>query len=216
MPAGVHQEATLLPWYANGQLGEEDRLKVARHLESCPDCRRELDEWTDLRRDIHEAYATQPGPSPALAGAVFSKVAGETRLDARTEDRNDRGLAGLDRWFRSLFEVPWVPSLAAALLAVQFGLLLWVTTPVEQEPVSTRSIDSPAARFAVRFQDQATEGQIRGLVERIHGRLVDGPTAQGSYVVEVMAAADPATSRRILDLLRSQSRIVAHAEAAAP
>jgi hypothetical protein len=216
IPAGVHQEATLLPWYANGQLGEEDRLTVARHLESCPDCRREFSEWADLRREILEAYATQPGPSPTLAGAVFSKVAAEARLAARREGRGDRGLAGLDRWFRSLFDVPWVPSLAAALLVVQFGLLLWVTTPVEQESVRTRSIDSPTAQFAVRFHDQVTEAQIRELVERIHGRIIDGPTAQGSYVLEVRAAADPATSRQILDLLRAQHRIVAHAEATAP
>jgi len=213
IPAGVHQEATLLPWYANGQLGEEDRLRVARHLESCLDCRRDLSEWTDLRREIHEAYATQPGPSPTLAGTVFSKVAAESRLAARKEDRSDRGLAGLDRWFRPLFDVPWVPSLAAVLLVVQFGLLLWVTTPVEQESVSTRSLDSPTAQFAVRFQDQATEAQIRELVERIHGRIIDGPTAQGSYVLEVKAAADPTTSRQILDLLRAQSRIVSHADA---
>jgi anti-sigma factor RsiW len=215
MPAGVHQEATLLPWYANGRLGEEDRLRVARHLASCLDCRRELSEWIDLRREIHEAYATQPGPSPALAGTVFSKVAAET-LAARKESRSDRGLAGFDRWFRSLFDVPWVPSLAAVLLVMQFGLLLWMTTPVEQESVSTRSIDSPAARFAVRFQNQATEAQIRDLVERVHGRIIDGPTAQGAYVLEVKAATDPATSRQILDLLRAQSRVVSHAEAAAP
>lgn len=215
MPAGTHQEATLLPWYANGTLGEEDRRRVARHLESCLDCRRELDEWTDLRRTIHEAYAAQPGPSPALAKAVLSKVAAEASPSGRDAARDGRGLTSLDRWFRPLFDVPWVPSLAAVLLAVQSGLLLWVTMPADREPVSTRSIDSPAARFTVRFHDRANGAQIRDVVERVHGRIVDGPTVQGSYVLEVRAA-DAATSRQILDLLRSQDRVVASADAVSP
>lgn len=215
IPAGVHPEATLLPWYANETLGEEDRRLVARHLESCLDCRRELSEWTDLRRTIHEAYAAQPGPRPSLAKTVLSKAASETRRSAREADRGGSALASLDRWFRSLFDVPWVPSLATVLLAVQFGLLLWVTMPLDQKPVNTRSIDSPAARFTVRFHDQATEAQIREIVERVHGRIIDGPMAGGSYVLEVKAA-DPATSRQILDMLRAQDRIVSRADAVAP
>ncbi|MDF0644476.1 MAG: zf-HC2 domain-containing protein [Nitrospira sp.] len=215
IPAGVHPEATLLPWYANETLGEEDRRLVARHLESCFDCRRELSEWTDLRRNIHEAYASQPEPSPSLAKTVLTKVALDTGHSAREAGRGGSGLASLDRWFRSLFDVPWVPSLATALLAVQFGLLLWVTMPPEREPVSTRSIDSPAARFTVRFHDHATEAQIREAVERVHGRIVDGPTTGGSYLLEVKAV-DPAMSRRILDMLRAQDRVVSRAEAVVP
>ncbi|BFU96667.1 MAG: protein of unknown function [Nitrospira sp.] len=215
IPAGVHPEATLLPWYANETLGEEERRLVARHLESCLDCRRELSEWADLRRTLHEAYAAQPEPRPSLAKTVLSNVASETRLSARNADREGSGLASLDRWFRSLFDVPWVPSMATVLLAVQFGLLLWVTMPVDRDPVSTRSIDSPAARFTVRFHDQATEAQIREVVDRVHGRIVDGPTAGGSYVLEVKAA-DPATSRQILNMLRGQDRVVLHADAVGP
>jgi len=215
VPAGVHQEATLLPWYANGTLGEEDRGRVTRHLESCLDCQRELREWTDVRRTIHEAYADESGPSPALAGAVLSKIAAGTGPSGRHADRDHRDLTFLDRWFRPLFDVPWVPTLAAVLLAVQSGLLLWVTMPVDPEPVNSRSVDSPAARFTVRFHDQATGAQIREAVERIHGRVVDGPTVDGSYVLEVKAAG-ATTSRQILDVLRSHDRVIAHADALPP
>jgi len=215
IPAGVHQEAALLPWYANETLGEEDRQRVARHLESCLECRRELSEWADLGRTIQEAYAAQPGPNPALAKAVRSKVSAEARSAGRATDRDNRGLTSLDRWFRPLFDVPWVPSLAAILLAVQSGLLLWVTLPADREPIGTRSIDSPAARFTVRFHDQATGAQIRDVVVRIHGRIVDGPNAEGTYVLEVKAA-DAATARQIVDMLRSQDRIVARADSVTP
>ncbi|SLM49177.1 protein of unknown function [Nitrospira japonica] len=215
LPAGVHQEAALLPWYANETLGEEDRQRVARHLESCLECRRELSEWADLGRSIHETYAAQPGPNPALAKAVFSKVAAEIRPAGRDAGRDDQRLTSFDRWLRPLFDVPWVPSLAAVLLAVQSGLLLWVTMPSDRHPISTRSVDSPAARFTVRFHDHATGAQIRDVVVRIHGRIVDGPNAEGTYVLEVKAA-DAAMSRQILNILRSQNGIIAHADAVTP
>ena len=40
---GPHDEAeVLLPWYATGQLDEQDRLVVERHSTIAPECRAQL------------------------------------------------------------------------------------------------------------------------------------------------------------------------------
>ncbi|MBA5865979.1 MAG: hypothetical protein GDA67_04685 [Nitrospira sp. CR1.3] len=215
LPAEVHPEAALLPWYANDTLGSEERQSVARHLESCAGCRRELEELTQLKHDLAMVYGAAPSPSPQLARSVLQKVAVETSLRRSADLQGGHRLAAVDQWLRSLFLPQWVPTLAAIMLVVQFGLLLWVTMPVEEDRITTRSIESLALRYRVSFQEQATEGEIRALLNAIRGRIVDGPTAERTYVIEVRGG-DPDSSKKTLAMLRARTEIVALVETLTP
>ena len=70
----VHPAATLLPWYLNGTLREEERQEVAQHLRECQPCRTELDELSRLRQQVKAAYADLPGVSPQVFRSVMATI----------------------------------------------------------------------------------------------------------------------------------------------
>lgn len=213
LPPGLHPEIALLPWYANGTLRPDEQELVTRHLETCLDCRRELDELTQLQRELTTAYRTEDSPSPRLAQAVLAQVARESAEGRRTVSGEIGWMTGLDQWIRSLFMSQWVPTLVATIIAVQLGLLLWATMPQEAtHQITTRSIDPPAFTVKVLFHEQATESQIRSLLGTVHGRIINGPDAKRSYTV-AMPAEDNTAMTTLLDTLRARNDIVQTVEA---
>ena len=216
MPSNVHPDVALLPWYANGTLGDAERVQVGRHLESCATCRRELEELTSMKRRLKETYEAQPAPSARLARSVMAQVAADRREGSDRTSTPSSWLHGMDQWFRSLFLSQWVPTLTAALLISQVGLLLWVgLPPTESEQVSRRSLGMQTAAIAVTFQASATEEQIRALLQQVRGRITHGPTAEGLYTIEV-PSTDAFTTQRKVDLLRARADIVRSADPAKP
>lgn len=214
IPAGVHPEVELLPWYATGTLGEADRQRVARHLETCRDCSRELEDLTEIRRTLTELSRQEAEPSARLARSVMARV----KADSIGQDRPHQEtswVADLDRWFRSLLMPQWVPTLAAVLVVVQMGLLVWVTLPpAERGDISARSVgmQTQAVKITVRFQPTATEDSIRSILQRLHARLVDGPTADGTFTISI-GTGDSAAA---LALLRGERDVIRSAELVQP
>jgi anti-sigma factor RsiW len=214
LPAGVHPEVELLPWYATDTLGEDERQQVARHLESCQDCSRELEDFTHIRQTLTELSREEAEPSARVYRSVMARVAADVIRQDPTNAQTSWA-AGMDRWLRSLLTPQWVPTLAAIMLAAQMGLLIWVTLPPEkQSQISSRSVDIPtqAARIAVTFQPSATEAGIRSLLERIHARVVDGPTAEGRFTISV-GTGNPAAA---LAQLREQRDVIRSADPVQP
>lgn len=216
LPAHVHDEVALLPWYANGTLSESDRRKVDQHLAGCSTCRAELEDLTGLKSALTSFYAAQPGPSSRTSRNVRERVTREASLGHPTPAGARPWLASVDDWFRSLFVPRWAPTLAATLLLAQIGLIMWLSLPMPlQEQVGTRSLGMQTARFVIAFQHTATDEQIRGLLQSIHGHITDGPTDDGRYTVEV-PAADPSVAQHKLDALREQDTIVRSADPTPP
>jgi anti-sigma factor RsiW len=212
MPADVHPEVALLPWYVNGTLGGTERQQVDRHLQSCALCRRELDELTSMKRLLTATYEAQSAPSARLVRSVMAQVAADARAAGDGASQPSSWLDGMDQRFRSLFLPRWVPTLAVVLLIAQMGLLLWVQLPqTESEQVSTRSLGMQTEAITVTFQPLATEEQIRGLLRQVSGRITEGPTAEGLYTIEVPSTGASTTHTKA-DLLRARSDIVRSAE----
>lgn len=171
---------------------------------------------TALKRQLTTAYQVQSAPSARLAGKVMAQVAAEARLVGDRTAEPSSWLHGMDQWFRSLFLPRWVPTLAAAFLIVQTGLLLWVgLPPTEPERVSTRSLGMQTAAITVTFQPSATEEQIRTLLQQVRGRITQGPIADGLYTIEVLST-DASTIQRKADLLRARTDIVRSADPVKP
>ena len=216
LPAHVHQEVALLPWYVNGTLSESDRHQLDRHLAACPACRAELEELTHLKSDLAAFYAAQPGPSSQAARRVLDTVGREASTRPISQSGLQSWLERMDQWFRSFFLPRWVPTLAAVLLATQVGLVLWLTIPpTKLEQVSSRSLESQTARLRVVFQSDATEERIRLLLQIVRGRLIDGPTTDGTYTIEVLAE-DESIAHKKLEVLRQRTDIVRSANPIKP
>lgn len=204
LPAHIHHETALLPWYVNGSLGESERQQVDQHLAACVDCRRELDELARLRSELTALYRAEPGASSRTARRVLEDVARDAAARRMSTGRKS-SLEHVDQWFRSLFLPRWVPTLAAVLLLAQTGLLLWISAPAPEQ-IMSRSVGR-AARIAVTFHGTATEEQIRSLLRTVHGRLVGGPTTDGQYILEITAGTE-AAGEDTLKVLRGRTDIV--------
>jgi hypothetical protein len=209
---GIHLEAALLPWYANGTLSEVERHQVARHLQSCVDCSRQYEEVREIRSRLRTFYEDQPAPSREKARQIFTKIAqkadGRPSIPVSRESWQDR----VDNWIRALFVPQWVPTLAATLIFVQFGLLVWLTIPEgPSDQITTRSLSSPTVTFKVTFHELATEKQIRALLTDVRGKIVGGPTPDQAYLLEVVGGSDAITGKT-LEALRATSDVVRTAE----
>jgi hypothetical protein len=212
LPADVHPEAALLPWFANNTLREVDRQLVANHLDACSRCRTELHELAQLRTRLAAVYAAEPKPSSRIAQSVLNRIAQETCSQQKVSTKREHWLDRLDSWVRSLLAPRWVPSLVALVLLSQLGLLLWATMPqIQPEQVTSRSIATPAVRFSVTFQERATEEHIRSMLKTVQGRVIDGPTPTGTYVIEVLAG-DAETIRKKLEMIRGQTDVIRSAD----
>jgi predicted anti-sigma-YlaC factor YlaD len=197
-------------------LDESDRQQVDRHLAGCPTCRAELEDLTGLKSALNTLYDAQPGTSPHTSRTVRQSVTREALARHPKSGGQRSRLDILDGWFRSLFVSRWVPTLAAMLLMAQIGLIMWLSIPTPyQEPITTRSLGMQTARIVVVFQNAATEEQIRGLLQSIHGHIADGPTADGHYTLEI-PAADSSTLQHKLGLLRARQDLVRSAAPASP
>jgi len=107
----THDELrALLPWYANRTLGRNDHEVVERHVESCPDCARELDELRVLLSASEHLKQDVPESSSDLLERTLQKVA-----------RHERKRAAPKHW-----RIPL--SLAASLIvAIMVGALFLPT-----------------------------------------------------------------------------------------
>jgi anti-sigma factor RsiW len=198
MPRGFslddHREAQeLLAWYVTGRLEADDQTRVAAHVAACAECQRDAafqqrleaeiarlpvdieDGWARMRRRVE---AERAGPARRIAGLV-------------------QGRAGWVGW-----------GLAASLaLVVGATLLPPVLRPPAPEAAYHALGAAPAAsagNLVVIFRPDATEAQMRGVLNAVHGRLVDGPTVADAYVLAVPAAERAAA----LELLKGRHEVV--------
>jgi anti-sigma factor RsiW len=216
----IHPEVTLLPWYLNGTLRHSERQQVAQHLAACSTCQAELEEMTRLRKQLQQAYTSQAAPSPQAFRATMARVAAikdrERRPLPARESASSSWLSAVDGFFRSLFLPRWVPTLAATLIIVQLGLLLWSISQLPgPDRVTPRSVGPSTVRIRVVFQGTVTEPQIRSVLQDVTGRIVDGPTSDGFYIVEVPARDQVATQKK-LETLRAMTDVIRQADQVQP
>jgi anti-sigma factor RsiW len=189
-----HEEAErLLPWYAIGRLDAPDRAKVEAHLADCAACRAELEQEHKLRA--------------AIVALPLASEAGWAGLRARLETAEPapmpRPRAPFWRRAATPARMGWFLSAQAALIAL-FAL---IATPGSQ-PALYQTLGTPraapAGNLIVIFRPDTREADLRGTLNAVGARVVDGPTAADAYVLQVPAARRAAT----LASLRARREIV--------
>lgn len=226
-PPDPHELALLLPWYAGGTLAEGERLMVEAHLRECAECRGELESIVSLRQSARAMFASAPGPSARLHAEVMARVR-ESRRDAAAQTNAAKGtpqreaprsrslLQSLAAAFQLLMRPSWAPALATFLIVVQAGMLGWLALQDGPQPqVHSRSVEPAAARIRIVFNPHATEQDIRVALTALGGRIVDGPSVDGAYVIELPAVEPTVLSQRLREL-RARPGIVERIENAAP
>ena len=189
----AHERAQLLlPWHVNGTLEEAETALLEAHLAECAECRADLAAERSLRSEIASL------PMPELArppGAIRAPAGAKLRPPMRRH------------FLARRISLGWAIAGQAAVAAAVALFLLF--TPAGPGPdASYRLLGSDAneatGNVIVMFAPDATERQLRAALEQAGGRMVDGPTASGAYLVRVTPSGRPAA----LERLRGMEQVV--------
>jgi anti-sigma factor RsiW len=232
-PPGPHDAALLLPWYINGTLAENEHRAVAAHLHECSTCRRELESIHEVRQQAHAVFAGSPVPA-RLHAEVMCRVKAQaprrlqpgftpSRSAAAPSSRRPPRPASSRTLLQSLVDAlqsvrqpRWAAALAVLVIVVQAGALGWFALNARPEPqVRSRSVESSPTRISIVFNPQATEAEIRAAMTALGGRIVDGPSEEGAYLVELPSLAPTVLSQRLREM-RARPGLVERIENAAP
>ena len=218
--APAHPTATLLPWYLTGTLKESERQAVDEHLATCADCRTELAQLTRLHLPVKAAFQEEVTPELRVQQQVMSRIQSDTLQTPSVSATGVEGNAAesVEQWFRGLFAPRWIPALAMTLLIGQLVLLLWTAgeqTALPPSNITSRGIPSASPRILLVFQESIPEARIRATILALNGRLVDGPTADGRYTIEI-PSTQTVTLDKQLHSLQQQSDVIRRAERLAP
>lgn len=170
------QTQRLLPWRVNGTLEASEAAQVEAHLAECADCRADLEDNIAMRAHI----ASMPTQAENRWPALQDRIAGAPR-GARVVPF---------RALRRPVALGWALA-AQAAVAATFALFFFAgpsAPPPAAEP-AYRLLGSPAgaetANVIVLFAPDTTQRQLLASLQQAGGRVVDGPTASGAYMIQV-------------------------------
>ena len=180
----------LLPWYVNGTLAADERAMVDAHLADCAECRAEL--------------ASERSLAAGIAGLPVemehSWAAFEKRLDAAPLPSR---LRPVPLWQRQV-AIGWMAAPLAAAAAVVLAISLPGQAPVDHTYTALGSAPMrQPGNVIVMFKPDTNERQLRAALSDVAGRLVDGPTSTGAYVLSVA----PGTRDAAVGRLRGNAQI---------
>ena len=181
----------LLPWYANGTLGDEDRAWVEKYLEAHPESRAELEWYRSLSQRLQDSAPAVP-ETIGLAKAM-------------TLIRGDRPTFAerISAFFAALGLRPATAFAGLAIFAVQGGVILNMMSAAREDASEIRALrastvtDGPMLKL--NFAPDAQEAQIRHLLMSVQGRLAGGPGQLGDYYVIVPRGQEAAVAEQLKD-----------------
>lgn len=194
----------LLPWLLNGTLAPAERGELEAHLQACPQCAADL----GRQRELMALYASSPAPEPACdSEAALARLQARLRDDAEllpapsSAAKHAPGHATARPAARPAIQATspwrWWPLALALQLGIilAFGATLWLqfNAAPNDAGAAYRGLAAPTQRDAgdaiVIFDPATSEAGLRTALQRAGARVVDGPTAQGAYVVRFDAVA---------------------------
>jgi len=176
----------LMPWRVNGTLDEAEDTLLEGHLAECAECRADLETEVALQASI----ASMPsGFAPAEPAEL-----------PRLRPRKGAPEAAPRRFLGRQVPLGWALAGAAAAAAALALFLALPQSPPVAEPgyrLLGSNEQGAAGNVIVLFAPETPERELRAALGQVGGRLVDGPTASGAYVIRVAAADRPAALERL-------------------
>ena len=210
----------LLPWYAADNLSTDESQRVARHLQHCIICRRDLARERALLAAANDDDVMPPGldMDAALARLMPQLGAQDKSGDAGDSDDSNRPTppatspavaplrATLPWWRRAAANEPsWLRWAAAAQCVLIVGMAAMLARPDAADTAnlpSYHALGNGAApsggNLVVMFEPATTEREFRRILQRHGARVVDGPTVTDAYLLRV----PDAERQRALEALR--------------
>jgi hypothetical protein len=223
--SSVHRRAwDLIPWIVNDSAPESERQAVQAHLESCADCRQEL----EFQRQLHAAMTQRTAPEIDInaadswqrlrsrlgaAAAPAAAVSGARRHPRRADNRG----------------MSWLIA-AMVVQAIGLGALgaAWwsrpsapASVPAGYAPVyrtlSAPEAVVPAATIRAVFAPDLTMAQLQAVLAAARLQVRAGPNEVGVWTLGPVGDSDRAATEGALRELRASSQVrFAEALASAP
>jgi hypothetical protein len=174
-----------LPWYLAQALDAQSTRRVGEHLQHCESCRQAHAREAALVTSMRELPAVDLAPQAGLS-AVLQRI-------ERRERRNAGWARLLAPWTalrntRTLAFATAVQAAAIVGLVIVLGVMMKrETTGQDYRTLSNaapaRAVDTPQLRLV--FDDRLTSIEIRQLLDRVGGQIVDGPGPRGIFTVSL-------------------------------
>lgn len=216
--SSVHRQAwDLIPWIVNDSAPESERQAVQAHLESCADCRQEL----EFQLQLHAAMAQRTAPDidardswqrlrsrldtaagPAPAGPT-STVRGTRRHPRRAGKGNMSWLVaamvvqaiGLGALGVALWSRPSAPASAPAGYSAVYRTL------------SAPEAVVPAATIRVVFAPELTMAQLQAVLADARLQVRAGPNEVGVWTLGPAGDSNRAATEAALRELHASSQV---------
>jgi hypothetical protein len=202
----VHEEVTtLIPWYVNGSLGEQERQRLDAHLLLCGNCRDALAQ----ERRVYDSVSVEPAVEYMPAASLKRLQARLDSLDAAACAPPPAAAAAHRGRRRSL---PW-QGLMAASLAVMAVALSWLAADrwMQSRAPTSGYVTVTSARPRVPgeviravFSPAITLIELQAILDAAQLRIVAGPTEAGVYSLAANSERPVSSS---LALLRRHSDV---------
>lgn len=195
---------SLVPLYVNGRLPEAERRDFEEALVREPGLNQELKDYEAIQRGYCLLEDHVPAPPAYLYHRIRERIMADGPAAFSAEGRA-RGTGLLD-FFRGLLAAP---RLAWAVAGVQVVIIAALLTFYPRTgKYETLSGGNPAAvagtRINVIFKTDSREREIRELLGRVGGTIVNGPSAEGLYAVTVR---DPQNLEGALQQIKSSTAV---------
>lgn len=204
----THAEAwSLLPFLINGRIAPDDREWVEHHVESCDECRRELDEQRPLANEMRDARLPGGFSEQRSFTKLWTRIEASEGAAPEEDSPSDRRSSVASRK-----TVRW---LAAAVFVQAIGLaLLGITALNHTESVSSdfRTVtnrESIASQPAVRlvFTSDTSVASVAEILAKYDLQLIAGPGSAGVFTAAVNEPSAERSAESIAAALRNDSHI---------
>lgn len=184
----------LLPWYVNGTLSENEREAVEAYLNRSEHAREQL---AFLRQLSEQIQQNPPARAPEMEWRRFQRSMRKTGRDRKRD------------W--------WKPGLALAaslILALQVAIFMHAPNTVSEthllsQGTVTSTLKGTYWQIQIEFREDSSWQEIRSLVKRVHGTIIDGPSTIGLLRVAVpVNNGEYPSPEALLSWLRQQSPVV--------
>jgi len=167
-----------LPWYVNNTLSNEQQAEFEQQLSTDTELQQEVRFLSALHQHIKQDVIHSPGEMG------LQRLKRQIKKEA---EQNASSHKSITTW--KTFAIA-----ASLVLVVQLGVMINL---IQQEdtfvPLSGNNYS--ATVIQVQFKDNATERKIRELLISIEGSIIEGPSKNGVYRIQLKTNDDNVVSR---------------------
>ncbi len=206
----------LIPWYVNGRLSPEDRMRLSAHLQDCSRCNREL----NLQRQIYAAVNTsgkvEIAPQPSFNKLWNRIVTEETESEtALLQPRQSNGVSMAIKQLMQWIGSRWMPfTLVVQTVGIAMLVLVIITHASNRNENTanlyrtvTSSAPSSGTVIHVVFDDATRLVDIKDILLRSGLQVVTGPTLAGVYALSPAGKQADFDAQTAVRALRDDPRV---------